>query len=799
MPLTLSPKKLFTKYKDTKLDALVSSQQQPLKSQDPKSPASTPKVPISEHHQHHNVESSTTHQQEYHGYVHSPKSDSQPKQMSSPTSPPHINRPSSPLANPPTTAEELNAESMSRPWKIRRNVSASSLNSPVCYMHMIDDFNELPPEEDIDSPSITPESIPNLNTTNVVPSEESRFSSSSSGDASDTIGGVAYARSETQTPISHRRNLSEKIKSTPPSFVRQSRIFTGENGSSNSLSVSLSGRSVLLQNKQQIEMLPNEFHPILNLIHAQKLRGYCIGSFEIAESDKPWILVDAKLTGNELSIHQIESEDDFKPKYINLIDCQLELIDELQVRIYQDFQEESSLLIRFPNQDEFNKWMSAILLCKFEYVKLNEAFTAVVLSSKAPKLLDVHVLLSLKKRYPKYEWCNIRLPQVSSKWNKVFLIILPSDKNHLGRIEIYLTDKKLNKKNMIAYVSSSDHIYNVYPEQANMIDFNSIMNIRGEIYINKNYEHLFSYNPDSVSPPAIEETLSSPTPKPINKSSSFTSLTGTPLLSIPRASSPLTTNHHQHTRTSSINSTNSFFTNATASPRATPSSPPTTAATGGRFRSHSNASNTSSGSSSSFFKKKKLAQDFVITNSMYIMPISHPGVSAIETMIRNFIPMIDAFKLYGRPRFLNSDKTDMESLLFGMPSLPHYQYLSRLEAGECFAKLSGGVGDEDGLNDERWQRVFGERIGELQKKSGGGSGEGRGYRGYGDISKLYNNLDISFDDISSPIIAMPANNSGSSGSRSGSGSELDVNGLGVGLDFGEKFGGELIEGTPMSR
>lgn len=161
--------------------------------------------------------------------------------------------------------------------------------------------------------------------------------------------------------------------------------------------------------------------------------------------------------------------------------------------------------------------------------------------------------------------------------------------------------------------------------------------------------------------------------------------------------------------------------------------------------------------------------------------------------------MIDAFKLYGRPRFLNSDKTDMESLLFGMPSLPHYQYLSRLEAGDCFAKLFGGVGDEDGLNDERWQRVFGERIGELQKKSTGGSGEGRGYRGYGDISKLYNNLDISFDDISSPIIAMPANNSGSSGSRSGSGSELDVNGLGVGLDFGEKFGGELIEGTPMSR
>ena len=46
------------------------------------------------------------------------------------------------------------------------------------------------------------------------------------------------------------------------------------------------------------------------------------------------------------------------------------------------------------------------------------------------------------------------------------------------------------------------------------------------------------------------------------------------------------------------------------------------------------------------------------------MPSLHPGVTAVETMIRNFIPIVDAFKLYGRPKRLISDKSDTASMLF---------------------------------------------------------------------------------------------------------------------------------------
>lgn len=62
---------------------------------------------------------------------------------------------------------------------------------------------------------------------------------------------------------------------------------------------------------------------------------------------------------------------------------------------------------------------------------------------------------------------------------------------------------------------------------------------------------------------------------------------------------------------------------------------------------------------------------------IFLMPEPHPGVLGFETLIRFLIPVLDVFKLYGRPKRLNADKADMRSLLFGMPTLPRTQYLDR--------------------------------------------------------------------------------------------------------------------------
>lgn len=534
-----------------------------------------------------------------------------------------------------------------------------------------------------------------------------------------------------------RRVLSDKVKSTPSSLVRQLREFSNSMSindvySSPSLSSYRSKGSVLSHNRTITENLPPELSPVVNLIHAQRLRTYAVGNFRIPGmigNEKIWLEVEAKLTGNELAIWRPSDEDftvesghdEFKPKYINLIDSHISLNPkELELNIIQDFNENYTM-VKLDSNDELRKWVAAINLSKFEYTSLNEAFTAVMLSLKGPKLSDVHILLSQKKRFPRFEWCNLRLPQISSKWVKLYVAIIPSDSKRKGCIEIY-SNEKVSKKNLVAYIPNLSSIFNVYPEHVNMIDFNSIMKLDGEVYISKHFEHLFVHN-EPPSPSGVESSHS--------LSSLSHSITG------------------GHSKNQSVSSTNSFFNNA-SSPKVQDTgvkSPKT--------------------STTSFFKKHM--DSFVATNYLYIMPIPHPGVSAIEIMIRNFIHIIDSFKLYGRPQHLNSDKTSEESLLFGIPSLPLYQYLS---VENAMAVIGSNIGNSSSTNWDEffWRRAFKNYIAKLSPK----------YKGDGNIYDLYNSLELDANEIynyavDSPKIQFPS--SGGMRSQSNSISNLEIRNL----------------------
>ncbi|KAI3404395.2 hypothetical protein KGF56_002792 [Candida oxycetoniae] len=545
---------------------------------------------------------------------------------------------------------------------------------------------------------------------------------------------------------SPRRTLSERAKITPSAFVRQSIYFS--NDANNGLDFetasinSMSGRSLLLQNKMEVENLSPEFRPIVTLLNAQRLRSYCHGSFQVPGfigNERIWFEVDAKLSGNELAIWRpsnddyiIDDIDEFKPKYINLIDARIENLGGLEIRIFQDYREDKNVLIKFHNSTDLNKWISAIILAKFEYVKLNEAFTAVLLSLRGSKLSDIHVLLSHKKRFPQYEWCNIRLPEVSSKWIKVFMVILPSDKHHLGRIEFYPSDKKVHKKYLVAYISDLAYLFNVYPEQAHLIDFNSIMNACGKVYVGKKFEHLFPYE-DPRKLIAKNHSMS--------RSGSNNSLSSlTEKVPAGGATPTNTNNTATRSRSSSVNSTNSFFSHSPASSMTyTRERSESTPVASAKRLSKSTSQFDLNKTNSSFFKKH--AEEFVSTNTMYIMPVPHPGVSAVETMMRNFIPIIDAFKLYGRPHRLISDKTNAESMLFGLPFLPHYQYLSTRDAEEAFS-----INFHNSMNESQMEKILKDKISELQSRS-------KPYRGHGNIGQLYEKLDLSFDEITSPVLS----------------------------------------------
>lgn len=63
------------------------------------------------------------------------------------------------------------------------------------------------------------------------------------------------------------------------------------------------------------------------------------------------------------------------------------------------------------------------------------------------------------------------------------------------------------------------------------------------------------------------------------------------------------------------------------------------------------------------------------SQTVFIMAEKHKGVPCADTLIRFMIPAMNAFKLYGRPNSLTANRSDPNSLMFGLPTLPSIHYL----------------------------------------------------------------------------------------------------------------------------
>lgn len=553
-------------------------------------------------------------------------------------------------------------------------------------------------------------------------------------------------------PRGNTRRLLERMKATPSLLHRHLRLFTPNSGAANggdNLGAAGAGalgalRALALHalfTKQMTEALPPPLRPIVTLLHAHRLRIYNVGVFQVpgytADGERVWLEVEAKLTGTELAIWRPHSDDEdsafteFKPKYVNMVDAKINVVGEglgFELRIQTDYAKENDVVIRFSDLKDYVKWIAAMYLCQFEHVSLNEAFTAVMLLQRGAQLSDIHVLLAQKKRFPTEEWCNLRLPQISDRWIKVFVVVIPGDLKHLGRMEIYSSDK-VSKRNLVAYVLKLDQAYNVYPELPAMIDFNAIMNLRGEVYVNKHFEHLFD---SEFTPPQRSFTL-----KSMTRSDSWHSL----LLLKSDVTPPATPKHHRRTNSNSLTLLASFFSQA-PSPQPIHHNGHKKKSSSRRLRLATlGEADVANGNSATpkrtlLFVRKNLDQ-FATTSYFYLMPLTHPGVPAIETMIRNYIHIIDAFKLYGRPRQLASDKLDPQLLLFALPLLPHYQYISRDALTKLVdKKLTPSIGER--WDDQRWRHEFKQYLKDRVLQ---------GYRGHGDVLKLYQNLDYSVFDV----------------------------------------------------
>ncbi|KAI5951255.1 hypothetical protein KGF54_004329 [Candida jiufengensis] len=120
---------------------------------------------------------------------------------------------------------------------------------------------------------------------------------------------------------------------------------------------------------------------------------------------------------------------------------------------------------------------------------------------------------------------------------------------------------------------------------------------------------------------------------------------------------------------------------------------------------------------------KKSADDFRQT-SIFIMPEQHSAVPGFDTLIRFLIPLLDTFGLYGRPKRLKANRNDIDSLLFGLPTLPRVHYLELQDVLQLVTK-------GDFLN---WDlKIWNEQIQLLLKskieRGYEGCGSQRGYAG----------------------------------------------------------------------
>lgn len=542
---------------------------------------------------------------------------------------------------------------------------------------------------------------------------------------------------------SSRRLVSEQ-KYLSAGFVRHSRVLSGSSTTASAAENFVLPLQSLRHRLHAISAdLPQELLPVVNLINAQRLRQYAAGPLLMQGPHNTWVAADAVLAGTELSLF---AEGAAKPKYMNVQDCSVLTSlapAKYDITILQDF-DNALYNLRFSDPRDMYMWLGALQLAKFEHTSLNEAFTAVILSLKGPELSDIYTLLAHKKRFPRFEWCNLRLPQVSLKWLRVYMAIMPGEGKKKGRVEVYTSDK-INKKTLVLYVNDADAVYNVYPENHHMIDFNLIMKLEGQVFVNKNFEQLFTHEHAALS-------------KAMSREHSLASL------------SSFVPPNSNRSRSASVNSSASFFVNAPSPSMEVPSavgSPP-------RSTSH-------------FFKKQS-ASHFVTTNYLYLMPVPHPGVKAIEIMIRNFIHIVDAFKLYGRPNQLSSDKRDSVSMLFGLPSLPHYGYLSTEDA---YTVVEANF-DTARLNmwDElQWRNCFKQYLSCKQQDGP--------FKGVENISELYDSVDspssapsMQLPDVYSAQIALPHYESGSK-------SPLKSPGQGYGETFGDVNDSRLENDGPF--
>ncbi|CAI4034397.1 hypothetical protein SMKI_10G1870 [Saccharomyces mikatae IFO 1815] len=485
------------------------------------------------------------------------------------------------------------------------------------------------------------------------------------------------------------------IKSSLPKFSRSAS--------------SLSSRSHPISSRPFQELPPELFattKPIFKILQAQANKVY----FQSSNTEAVWNIKDSSghfFEATSISLvgsHIIIADSSARAVNVSIIDSSSN-INQCEISSVGEFLQfnKGQLSVTCNDFPLLEKFKRLCMISIFEFISTYKALTGTIISSYGLRMSDMHVILNSPFNFK--DWCEVYID--GQGWVKVWCHIDKVSKNNNPKtnsdhdakgkyqIRFYRDDKSTSSKNCVFFIPDNEYVQDIFFYNANSAEPSKSMN--------EFFEGL----------------------QMIKLVGNVRFCSDTDLTDIMDNGSVYSSANNGSGDSSSAALNNE-------SPNTTPKSR-TFFSPKGHKRNSSHVSSLTSRSA-----KKPITNFTTRTNGLLIRPLPHHGVHHLEAMIRFIIPLMDCARLYGRPVQFKTDRTDMNSLMFGLPKLPSVDYFAQEEIAHLMTQDFNPLKEEDtddtmALTMSRFTGYLQERTTKVPKRN-----MELNFRTFGDVMGIYN-------------------------------------------------------------
>ncbi|KAH7196997.1 PH domain-containing protein [Fusarium flagelliforme] len=274
-----------------------------------------------------------------------------------------------------------------------------------------------------------------------------------------------------------------------------------------------------------------ELQPIFSFLNSHSNKLYQEGYFLKLDDqntqgkpnpDRTWTECFAQLVGTVLSLWDAAEldaageEGEVLPKFINLTDASIKMIESLPTRSADEQPLQNILsistagrnryLLHFNSRHSLLQWTAGIRLAIFEHSSLQEAYTGALIAGKGKSLNNIGVIME-RAKFPTEEWVRVRFG-AGVPWRRCWCVITPPDEKQYAKLQKELKKrspydrspvptlkgdikfyderkdgKKQKKAQPIATITDAYSAYAIYPQAKSLIDASTLLKVEGNIAI----------------------------------------------------------------------------------------------------------------------------------------------------------------------------------------------------------------------------------------------------------------------------------------------------------------------------